>query len=988
MKPYLSVVIPAYNEEKRLAPMLLIIITLIIVLFIFFFNFPFHLKTSFAAERFNWQNADNEIISHRTYDTKDFDAGNGKHILIQSGGLLHAYTDIGFQDIEKELPDYSFPEGKIIDSDGYIMDLPEWGTSQTEADGTIVKVYDKKGTPIFRYANPVLLKSGEPLYTTITVEIQNSSTTQTTTTQIVKNSAAIDTTFSVSDNKLYLNIPPNFVFPLQAYDYDDIATTDIGGDNPIWATISLNDYGPNAGSETGGYIGGSYTNRRWLTKGTLPSGSGTINSVKLFMYYVWATHTGNPTTSVNAYQNTASWNENTATYNNQPAHSATIVDTMNPQYPNNPPLWCDWNLGAEATNPISGLTWGSSVDLKLIADTEAQESIRWFASREYTADISKRPYIEIVYSAGAPQLPIISNFNQYKSDGITSIQESQTTTENAVVFKTKLDDPNGDDVKFEIELRRIDEFGGAFLNIPTATSAFTMSNSTAIIVVYGLLDGQYHWQVRAVDIQGNKSDWQEFGQVGNVDFMVKMVPLYTQIYSPYPSTTTTFIWSQRNYAYAIPEKPYGCGFNIGDCGCAIASEVMITRFYGITTTIDGKNVDPANFNEWSINNDGYYLNGDVKWPKINDYSKDQFGVSRLVYSNPVNSEDANILNGQLDNLQPTMLNTQVLNRQGKLVDHFIVADGKLSNTYTVKDPVYYLTRNLNQPRSSYIYDYDNHFVGLRLFSPIAILPDSISAHFASPGELLFIDSLGRKLGRDPISNAEYNEIPGGVYYQESIGNSESDIAPEKSKNIWIPEPIDGKYDIQVIGVESGTYTLSTLIYDQTGQSKDAVQEGNTSANNIQNFELDYSAASVQQSEIYRIVDIDIKPGSYPNSINLKSKGATPVAILTNPFFDAKDVVIDSVLFAEAKPLRGNLEDIDNDGDLDLILHFNTQSFKLNPADSETVLTGELTNGNLIQGTDSVRIIQGVVRQTILEKLLSYINQVMQNFVSSGLAAIQ
>jgi hypothetical protein len=34
------------------------------------------------------------------------------------------------------------------------------------------------------------------------------------------------------------------------------------------------------------------------------------------------------------------------------------------------------------------------------------------------------------------------------------------------------------------------------------------------------------------------------------------------------------------------------------------------------------------------------------------------------------------------------------------------------------------------------------------------------------------------------------------------------------------------------------------------------------------------------------VEIDIKPGSNPNSINLSSKGLIPVAVITSPDFDA------------------------------------------------------------------------------------------------------
>ena len=37
------------------------------------------------------------------------------------------------------------------------------------------------------------------------------------------------------------------------------------------------------------------------------------------------------------------------------------------------------------------------------------------------------------------------------------------------------------------------------------------------------------------------------------------------------------------------------------------------------------------------------------------------------------------------------------------------------------------------------------------------------------------------------------------------------------------------------------------------------------------------------------VDIDIKPATYPNTINLRSRGVTPVAVLTTHWFDAMDV---------------------------------------------------------------------------------------------------
>lgn len=166
---------------------------------------------------------------------------------------------------------------------------------------------------------------------------------------------------------------------------------------------------------------------------------------------------------------------------------------------------------------------------------------------------------------------------------------------------------------------------------------------------------------------------------------------------------------------------------------------------------------------------------------------------------------------------------------------------------------------------------------------------SISLNLASPAELLVTDPQGRKLGKDPINNIEYNEIPGGSYYQEGIGNPFPEIptATKESKFIWIPHPLDGQYDIQVIGTETENYKMELLAYDQKGESKDVIHKGDIAPNIVQEFELNYSKENIQEAEIYRIVNIDIKPGSYPNSINLKSKGLIPVAVLTDQFFNAE-----------------------------------------------------------------------------------------------------
>ena len=104
------------------------------------------------------------------------------------------------------------------------------------------------------------------------------------------------------------------------------------------------------------------------------------------------------------------------------------------------------------------------------------------------------------------------------------------------------------------------------------------------------------------------------------------------------------------------------------------------------------------------------------------------------------------------------------------------------------------------------------------------------------------------------------------------------------------------------------------------------------------------------------VDIDIKPGSYPNSINLGAHGVVPMAVLSTPEFDAACVDPATIIFAGASPLRWVLEDVDNDGDMDLLFHFNVMELGLDPTSIEAILSGMTFNGLYIQGVDSVKIV--------------------------------
>jgi hypothetical protein len=127
---------------------------------------------------------------------------------------------------------------------------------------------------------------------------------------------------------------------------------------------------------------------------------------------------------------------------------------------------------------------------------------------------------------------------------------------------------------------------------------------------------------------------------------------------------------------------------------------------------------------------------------------------------------------------------------------------------------------------------------------------------------------------------------------------------------------------------------------------------------------------VDNTSVSTIIPFDIKPGSDPNSVNLKSKGVLPLAILSTDSFDVRDVDIDTLLFGDPlllenggtalSPLRYAFEDVSDDGLIDLSLKFSIPALvdydALGPDSIAGLLTGELWDGTRLEGADSIRIV--------------------------------
>ena len=108
------------------------------------------------------------------------------------------------------------------------------------------------------------------------------------------------------------------------------------------------------------------------------------------------------------------------------------------------------------------------------------------------------------------------------------------------------------------------------------------------------------------------------------------------------------------------------------------------------------------------------------------------------------------------------------------------------------------------------------------------------------------------------------------------------------------------------------------------------------------------------------VAVDIKPGSTATPVNVKSKGVLPVVIPGSADLDVESIDMDSLRLAGVPPLRYTICDM-KDGYKDLELKFRTADIVTAlgaVTDREVIeleLTGSLTDGTAITGTDQITV---------------------------------
>lgn len=112
------------------------------------------------------------------------------------------------------------------------------------------------------------------------------------------------------------------------------------------------------------------------------------------------------------------------------------------------------------------------------------------------------------------------------------------------------------------------------------------------------------------------------------------------------------------------------------------------------------------------------------------------------------------------------------------------------------------------------------------------------------------------------------------------------------------------------------------------------------------------------------IEIDIKPGSPQNTINVGSAGVVPVAMLSSESFDATQIDPGTVALAGAKvrmvgragKFLCQTRDANGDGRTDLICDVETVQFLIEPGDTVAVLEAMTFGGLPVRGQDIIRIV--------------------------------
>jgi hypothetical protein len=333
-----------------------------------------------------------------------------------------------------------------------------------------------------------------------------------------------------------------------------------------------------------------------------------------------------------------------------------------------------------------------------------------------------------------------------------------------------------------------------------------------------------------------------------VDDVTHEVDRMTQIESPFPSIAATAGWASLVYAGGRASSTDDCGLTIGECGCALTTLSMLGRYRGITTGIDGTNVDPGSMNDWLLSHDGYTADGSILWLYALAFLGEEKN-GKVMSTLTLDGEGTAVTDAE--SIQTFVMEENPAVAFSKDKGHWFLLNGVTETGYYVRDPFWYETETTNDVKDveSHVQGYDDVVTKANLFThsktPQA-LPEAIETVLESPAELLLTDSKGRRLGYD--AGVVVDEIEGGSYDQEDFIRDPGDVSdaePHYAKRLMLVKPQGNTFELSVIGTGEGTYSLTTAVSDGKGKLTNTAYEDETSSGAVHTYTIVTDLESIE-----------------------------------------------------------------------------------------------------------------------------------------------
>jgi hypothetical protein len=172
----------------------------------------------------------------------------------------------------------------------------------------------------------------------------------------------------------------------------------------------------------------------------------------------------------------------------------------------------------------------------------------------------------------------------------------------------------------------------------------------------------------------------------------------------------------------------------------------------------------------------------------------------------------------------------------------------------------------------------------------------------------------------------------------------------------------------VAGVPIATTAMTAFTADISSYAGQDVRLDIELQNQVHLFDVAWDNFAIQGDDSGEVppppgqitLDMDIKPDSDTNPVNLKTKGLLTVAILSGGGFDAPTRIdASTVVFGPnwiAPAHGGHTGDLDGDGDLDVLFHFSVEDAGLNADEPVVCLAGLDHDGVAMIGCDEITIV--------------------------------